>query len=93
MLCERFQKLIHTAWRILQTCSLALRRGAYGTGIQVDQVRDELVRMLDLDSERLQRRLRKIAQIERDDDRCSSPNGRSEHVSIVRIRQDQAVDQ
>lgn len=72
--------------RMLELRALLLGGGNDSVRIQIEQVTDEFVGMLSLDTERRQRIVRKISLIEGDDNTGTTSNGGGEHVSVVWVR-------
>ncbi|MNL50583.1 hypothetical protein D3C87_1736120 [compost metagenome] len=73
--------------------ALALRRRDHCRRVEVEEVVDELVRMLSLDTERAQCFTGKVFLIERDDDAGVAANGGCQHMSIIDIWKRQPFDQ
>lgn len=65
--------------------ALPLSRGDDGCGVQVEEVVDELVRVLRLDTEGLQDGGREVFLVEGDDHAGIAAYGRRQNMTVVRI--------
>lgn len=70
---------------------MALRRINNQSWGEVEQVHDELIRTLRLDTERPKNISRKIAHVPSDNHARATPNGSGQYMPVVRIRQTQTL--
>ena len=90
LLFHDFEEFSDRFWRILQTRPLTFGSFANGIRMEINQVKDELVRMLWFDSELVQIRCRKVLQIERHNHISTSPDRSSKDMAVILIWQRQS---
>jgi hypothetical protein len=82
-----------TLRRITQALALLLRGHAHCHGIDIEEVRDELVRVLRLHTVRGQGVCGKIGEIESDNCFGTAVNGGGEHMAVIRVGKEQTGDE
>lgn len=90
---ELVKQLIDGDGRILEAPALIAHCGTYSTGVDVEQVTDELIGMLCLDPIRSERVFRKVLEVVGDDDTRLTPDSSRKDVPVVGVRQFQSLDQ
>lgn len=100
-LARLYQALTHQKIKIsadiyrrqLQLLALPLRRRHHCCWVQAEEVVNEFVRVLSLDTEGGQRSAREVFLIEGDDDAGVSANGGSQDMTVINIGQRQPLNQ
>ena len=87
LLFHDFEEFSDRFGRILQTRPLTFGSFANGIRMEINQVKDELIRMLWFDPELIQIRCRKVLQIERHKHISTSPDRSSKDMAVIFIWQ------
>lgn len=73
--------------RVLQGAAQTLQRGQYGPGSKTQDMREELIRMLDLDTIGGSDPFREVLEVLGHDDIGTATNGSGEHMAVIGVRQ------
>src|SRR6266849_6505516 len=90
---KSFQILGHRLGRVLQALAMIFRRCHYSPRSQVEEMKDEFVRVLRFNSKRSDGVGRKVPQVYRHDDVCMAANRSRQHVPVIWIGELQTGNQ